>query len=302
MISVQNSLSADAVRAQIVRLAREASIELNVQDVRSLGESRRHLAPQTRMYVSHLPRQTWEQTIAACRTVRAGGFQPTPHVPVRLFVSSDELDSVLGALSLEADEVLLIAGDYPRAAGPYAETIAVLESGALEKHGFKRVSLAGHPEGHPLAPLAAIRGAELEKARAARESGCDATFLTQFFFDAEPFLSWARQMRAAGVDARIIAGLAGPARVSTLFKYSIRCGVGPSVRALGARPSSVAKLIGERGPEAVIAKLAETRTFDENAFTGIHLFCFGGFLRTCRWLEAVANGRFESSADGFVVA
>ena len=46
----------------IVRLAREASIEINVQDVADLEPSRALLAPGTRVYVSHLPRQAWRAT------------------------------------------------------------------------------------------------------------------------------------------------------------------------------------------------------------------------------------------------
>ncbi len=62
----------------IVRLAREASIEINVQDVADLEPSRALLAPGTKVYVSHLPRQTWLATETACRAVRAAGFLPVP--------------------------------------------------------------------------------------------------------------------------------------------------------------------------------------------------------------------------------
>ena len=70
----------------------------------------------------------------------------------------------------------------------------------------------------------------------AAEAGLEATFLTQFFFEAQPFLEWVAASRAAGTRARLVGGLAGPAGIATLFKFAIRCGVGPSIRALGARP------------------------------------------------------------------
>ena len=50
----------------IVQLAREASIEIGVEDVRHLEASRALLAPGTKVYVNHLPKQTWRETEAAC--------------------------------------------------------------------------------------------------------------------------------------------------------------------------------------------------------------------------------------------
>jgi hypothetical protein len=34
-------------------------------------------------------------------------------------------------------------------------------------------------------------------------------------------------------------------------------------------------------------------------FNGIHLFCFGGYLRTAAWLHRVAQGNFDLDARGF---
>jgi methylenetetrahydrofolate reductase (NADPH) len=110
------------------------------------------------------------------------------------------------------------------------------------------------------------------------------------------------ELRSQGVRARIVGGLAGPAGLATLFRFAMRCGAGPSVRALGARPTSLMKLIGDRGPEDVVRGLAEARSSGESDFTGIHMFCFGGFLRTCEWLNNVANGRFKlNDKAGFTV-
>jgi|GEM_PF-4883488 len=42
----------------IAQLAREATIELNYQDLKNLDRSRRFLAPGKQVYVSFLPKQT----------------------------------------------------------------------------------------------------------------------------------------------------------------------------------------------------------------------------------------------------
>ena len=43
-------------------------------------------------------------------------------------------------------------------------------------------------------------------------AGLEITLVTQFFFEAAPFIDWARALRVAGAEARIVAGLPGPAR------------------------------------------------------------------------------------------
>ncbi len=292
------------VAAGIAQLACEASIEINVHDVGHLEESRRLLPAGKAVYVSHLPKQEWRETEETCRAVRAAGFRPVPHVPVRLLPDAATMHRVLGGFvnSAQVDEVLLISGDYPQAAGPYTEVLQLVNSGALQQHGLKRLSVAGHPEGHPKVQLAAIRHAELDKVRMAQQAGLELTLVTQFFFEQTPFLEWARELRSAGVQARIVGGLAGPTKLSSLIKFAMRCGAGASMRVLTARPAAFTKLLGDHGPESVLRGLAQARCDNTSDFSGVHLFCFGGFLKTCRWLQAIAEGRFLlDDGEGFKV-
>lgn len=279
----------------IARLARTASIEINVHDAAHLPAARAWLAPGTRIYVSFLPKQGWEDTLAAARAVRAAGFEPVPHVPVRRVSDAATLDRNLGRLVGESQvrELLLISGDYPQAQGPYSTVLQVMQSGLLAKHGIRRLSVAGHPEGHPAVALDVIRQAELDKAALGAEQGLDLALLTQVVFEHGPLLQWAAGLRAHGVRARLVAGLAGPASITTLFKFAVRCGAGPSIRALGVRPGSLMKLLGDRGPEEVVCGLAAARASGAADLDGIHLFCFGGFLRSAEWLHRVANGQFQ---------
>jgi methylenetetrahydrofolate reductase (NADPH) len=288
----------------ISQLARDASIEINVQDCKHLPASRALLLPGKKIYVSYLPRQSWKHTQETCVAVRAAGFEPVPHVPVRLMADEATLERTLRSLvtSAQVEEVLLIAGDYPTAVGPYASVADVLRSAVLADTGLARVSLAGHPEGHPKVARDEIRRAEREKVRLAASVGLEASLLTQFFFEPRPFLEWVGKLRADGVHTTTVAGLAGPARLATLFKFAVRCGAGPSVRALGRHPGSLLQLVGEHGPESLVLALAQALLNGESDFSRIHLFCFGGYLRTCAWLHAVASGRFSLRGSGFVVA
>lgn len=288
----ESTVDAQLIAQVIAQLARDASIELNVQDLKHLQASRAFLPPGKRIYISHLPKQSWDDTLIACREVSEAGFEPIPHVPVRLVRSEAALDRFFERAVLDGRirEALLIAGDYEEIAGPYAAVSDVLRAGIIERHGLRRVSLAGHPEGHHKVGLEAIRRAEAEKAALTAAAGLDTTFVTQFFFEAKPFIDWVAQSRVAGIRARLIAGLSGPASLATLFKFAIRCGVGPSIRALGARPSSFLKLMGDHGPEEVMRDLAHARASGESDYDGVHFFCFGGYLRTCAWVRDVAAG------------
>jgi hypothetical protein len=84
------------VAATIAQLAREASIEINVHDIGHLEEGRRLLPAGKAVYVSHLPKQEWRETEETCRAVRAAGFRPVPHVPVRLLPDAATVDRVFG--------------------------------------------------------------------------------------------------------------------------------------------------------------------------------------------------------------
>jgi methylenetetrahydrofolate reductase (NADPH) len=293
--------ASDAGRAQaIVELAAEASIEISVHDVTQLEPSRALLPHGTKVYVSHLPKQRWQDTEATCRAVRAAGFLPVPHLPVRLVTDEGTIDRILDGFVAGArvEEILLVAGDYPVPSGPYSMVADVLAGRVLERHGLKRVSMAGHPEGHPKVSLDEVRRAEREKVMLATQAGMDVTLVTQFFFEHTPFLDWVRDLRARDVRARFIGGVAGPARAATLLKFAMRCGVGASIRALSARPSSLMHLLGDHGPEQVVRGLAEARSTGAVMFGGIHLFGFGGYLRTCEWLHRVASGNFRLNGHG----
>jgi methylenetetrahydrofolate reductase (NADPH) len=222
--------------------------------------------------------------------IRRHGFDPVPHIPVRRLNDRADFAGLLSDLVAEAgvSRVLLIAGDAPRPAGAFSSTLDALSTGVLAEHGIRSIFVAGHPEGHPHILDHELRRAERDKVAFASANRIDITFLTQFFFDAAPFVAWVRLMRAQGIDARIVAGLAGPARLTTLFKFALRCSVGASIRALGDRPDLFAKLATERDPDPIIRAIVRAGFDRPLGQIGIHLFSFGGLARTCGWLRALA--------------
>jgi len=295
---------ADEARA-IAALAQRASVETTWHDGNQLKACRQVLARGALAYVSFVPGQSGRETISACTAARAAGFEPVPHIPARELASVEALDNLVAQLTARAGvrRVLLVGGDRSVPAGPFAQSIDVLRSGMLAHNGIREVGVAAHPEGHPRIADAELRRAEREKIAYAAQQGIELTFVTQFFFDAAPFLAWARELRTQDARVRIVAGLAGPANLATLFKFALRCGVGPSVRALGTRPGAIAGLIGDRGPESIVRAIARSAAEPGIEPVGIHLYSFGGLARTCAWIDAVAHCRFELDKEkGFIVA
>jgi methylenetetrahydrofolate reductase (NADH) len=213
-----------------------------------------------------------------------------PHIPVRRLADRPAFAQLISDLVgvAQVSRLLLIAGDAARPDGAFSATMQALQTGVLSEHGIRRIFVAGHPEGHPQILDHELRRAEREKVAFASAHGMNITFLTQFFFDAAPFLAWVRIMRAQGIDARLVAGLAGPARLTTLFKFALRCGVGPSIRALGSRPDLFSRLATERDPAPIIGAIADAQADEALGEIGIHIFSFGGLARTCGWLHALA--------------
>jgi methylenetetrahydrofolate reductase (NADPH) len=274
------------------RLARGASLELNCLERDEFHAARELLRPGQRIYVSHLPRQTWEQTLELCAVVAAAGCDPVPHIPVRLLTDGLQPAALLrAAFDAGVREPLLLAGDYPKPKGPFGDVMSLLRTGMVETCGFKRVSFAGHPEGHPVVPSREIRQAQVDKWRMASAQGMQVTFVTQFFFAAKPFSQWACELRSEGVQARLVAGLAGPTGISRLLRLARRCGVGPSIRALTARRGALLGLITDHDPDALLRDLADEGQRCTGLFDGVHLFSFGGFLRTASWLHQYTRAR-----------
>jgi methylenetetrahydrofolate reductase (NADPH) len=170
-----------------------------------------------------------------------------------------------------------------------------LKTGRLHSHGYTRVSFAGHPEGHPAVPADHMRRAQIDKAHLAAAQGLEVTLVTQFFFEAEPFLDWVRDLRLNGVTARLVAGLPGPAGVAHLLRLARRCGVGPSIRALISRPGDLMRLMAEHRPDGLLRELAGAKQRQSGLCDGIHVFCFGGLRRTAAWLAREGTSRLAAS-------
>jgi methylenetetrahydrofolate reductase (NADPH) len=280
--------------AALRELALGYTIEVTPKEAAGVASLSGLLPPGSGVFITAIPGATGDQTVEAAGRIAAAGFHPIPHVAARAFPSLAEVDSFLGSLTAAAEitEILLIAGSLPRPAGAIDSTLPILRSELLERHGIRRVGVAGHPEGHPDLSGAVLAEALAEKNRIAVDSGLDVYIVTQFCFSPERYVSWEQAVRSAGNRLPVYAGLPGVTSIRTLLKFGISCGIGPSLRVLRKQARGFAALAGSGSfkPDALVAGIAEAVAADAGSlFRGLHFFPFGGLEDTVRWAEDIAR-------------
>ncbi|HTS92000.1 MAG TPA: methylenetetrahydrofolate reductase [Stellaceae bacterium] len=291
-------------RRRIVALVAGASLETAARRPADIEAYRDRLDAGSDVYVNHLPGESYHEVIAVAARLARAGFNPVPHLGARNFTGFTQLRDCIERLAGEAGvrQVLAIAGDVARPAGPYPSSLEMLATGLLQKSGILRAGIAGYPEQHARIGNGALWEALRAKVALGRGSGIGLYLVTQFCFEALPILAWIARLRASGIDLPVRVGLSGPASLRTLLAYALRCGIGPSARALGADAASIAHLVTQTGPEPILRALAAAPE-GRQEIAGLHFFPFGGVLRTAAWQHAIAEGRFrlEPGGGGFRV-
>lgn len=280
-------IECDSPEVSARELLRGHSLEMTAKDAARLEEAAEAIPRGTQISVTFLPNEDFAARRAAVAAVRRLGFEPMPHLSARRLASEYELESYLAALAEESaiDRVFVVAGDPPRPLGPYEDALAIINSGLLARYGVKRVGISGYPEGHPDIPSEKLWAALEDKRMALAGFGQDFEIVTQFGFDAEPFLAWIEQVRMLGIAAPVRIGLPGPASVKALLRFAARCGVGTSAKVLGKYGVSITRLLGSAGPDRLLAELAEGLRTGLHGQVLAHFYPFGGLDATARWIR-----------------
>lgn len=258
------------------------------------------VAPGLPLYLSHVPSQTLREMADLAVAVRRAGFEPVLHLGARRIESADGLAECLKRACGEADmrRVLVIGGDIPQPAGPYADALALIRHVDWRAAGIEEVGVAGHPQGHPAIPVETMARALRDKLAAARDAGLRTQIVTQFAFSAAPIIAFVRDLRAAGVTVPVRIGLAGPTKLTALLRYAARCGVAASAQGLMSGAAAALALAGRVGPDAILDALrGEIPALGDVA---PHYFSFGGLIETARYASVVApiaSGRAITRPD-----
>ena len=268
----------------VERLFEDFSFEATTKDVATLGSLSRGITPHRIITLPYLPTESDEARIAAASRLVAEGFQPMPHFSARRIASEGEFHALLdGVVKAGAKRCLVIAGDPVQPLGPFADSLALIESNAFENAGMETLGIAGHPEGHSAMSRDETFLVLARKSEAILERGMKAEIITQFAFDADAVLRWLKDLRARGISHRVRLGVAGPASLRTLMRFAALCGVASSASIIAKYGLSLTNLLGSSGPEKFIARLL-TELAPEHGEVHLHFYPFGGPAKTLDWI------------------
>ncbi|CUH39107.1 hypothetical protein JSE7799_01828 [Jannaschia seosinensis] len=267
------------------------SIEVMPRTAEKVEDFRSLLPAGTRVYIAHIEGTDIADMVATAARLRAEGMEPMPHFPARLIADRATLDDWVARYRGEADvrQGLILAGGVSEPAGEFHDSMQLLGSGAFD--GFTRLHVAGHPEGNRDIDLDGsmknVSDALEWKQKFSERADAEMAIATQFCFEAGPVIEWADALREAGIDLPIHIGVAGPAKLQTLIKFAIACGVGPSLRVLQKRATDVTKLLLPYEPTEFVGHLARHKAaHPEFNIEAVHVFPLGGIKTSAAWLSA----------------
>ncbi|RYH03539.1 methylenetetrahydrofolate reductase [Salipiger sp. IMCC34102] len=278
------------VDPRVDRFLKDYSIEVMPRTAAKVEDFTHLLPAGTRVYIAHIDGTPIEDMVATAARLNAQGYPVMPHFPARIIKDRATLADWIARYQGEADvkQGLLLAGGVAQPHGEFSDSMQLMETGLFDEAGFTRLHVAGHPEGNRDIDTDGAR-LKVDAALAWKndfQSRTDAemAIATQFCFEAQPIIEWADSLRHAGITLPIHIGIAGPAKLQTMIKFAMACGVGPSLKVLQKRAADVTKLLLPHEPDEVIHDLAIHKSQNpEFNVTHVHFFPLGGIKTNAQW-------------------
>lgn len=279
------------------------SIEVMPRTAEKIADFRAILPKGTRVYVAQIEGTPIEDMVATAKRIAGEGFPVMPHIPARMIADESVLADWIARYQGEAgvDQALLLAGGVDKPYGKFHCSMQLLETGLFDKAGFKRLHVAGHPEGNKDIDrdgsdknvMEALRWKQAFSAR----TDAEMALATQFCFEAKPVIAWVDRLQREGITLPVHIGIAGPAKLQTMIKFAMTCGVGPSLRVLQRRAKDVAKLVLPFTPEEILTELAIHKARNPGfGIAQVHFFPLGGINKTAEFTNEFGAARPMSRA------
>ena len=280
----------DFVSPQLETFLTDFSIEVMPRTAEKIDDFRALLPKCTRVYIAHIEGTPIEDMVATAKRLAEEGYPVMPHFPARIIKDKATLNDWIARYQGEAgvNQALLLAGGVATPHGEFESSMQLMETGLFDSAGFKRLHVAGHPEGNkdidPDGSMKNVDAALQWKQKFSERTDAEMALATQFAFDAEPIIAWANGLKEAGIGLPIHIGIAGPAKLQTLIKFAIACGVGPSLKVLQKRAMDMTKLLLPYEPTEVLNALAAHRSENPDSnITHVHFFPLGGIKTNANW-------------------
>ena len=262
---------------------RDFSVEVTPKAASKIENFSDLLPKGTLIYVAHIEGTPIDDMVNTAKKITDQGFSPMPHFPARIIKDKNILQDWILRYQNEAnvENALLIAGGANKPYGEYDSSIQLIESELFDKANFKSLHIAGHPEGSkdidPDGSTKNVDEALSWKNEFSKRTDASMAITTQFSFDSKTVIDWANNVKKSGIDIPIHIGIAGPAKLQTLLKYSIECGVGASLKIIQKRAKDLTKLLLPYKPTEILKDLAEYKLNNpEFNIEKVHFFPLGG--------------------------
>jgi methylenetetrahydrofolate reductase (NADPH) len=287
-MSFPASATEHALQARASDLLIAGSLEISPRELHRAADVAALLPAHTCAYIPSLPGLPLTRTLEAIAALRAAGLDPVPHVSARRILNDGEFRAFLKEAVAKhgVHRVLLLGGDEPKPKGPFTDSLQILESGMLADSGIREIGVAGYPEGHPRISASSLVSAFEKKRRLTREQGLGMYVVTQFSFAPQRVVEYCAGLGRTAPDVSIYAGIAGPTDPVALARYAQRCGVSVSLRALRNLGSGIAQLVTNSDPREQLTAVARyTLHREPSNVVGVHLYSFGGIVKTAAWMR-----------------
>jgi methylenetetrahydrofolate reductase (NADPH) len=296
-------VAAAPVSADLAGFLSGFSVEVMPRTAEKVADFRAILPAGTRVYIAHIDGTPIDAMVATAQRIAAEGFPVMPHFPARIISDKAMLGDWISRYQGEAGvtQALLLAGGVDQPRGEFHSSMQLMETGLFDKAGFERLHVAGHPEGNrdidPDGSDAAVMDALRWKQAFSERTDAAMAIATQFVFEAEPVIAWGERLRAEGIHLPVHIGVAGPAKLQTLIKFSMACGVGASLRVLQRRAADVTKLVMPFTPEGVLSDLARHKAAHPDfCVESAHFFPLGGIDKTAEFASRFGAGAAAGAA------
>ena len=277
----------------ISKLIKNFSIEVMPRTLGKLENIENLWPKNTRVYIAHLEGTTIEDMLITAKRIKSARFVPMPHFPARIIKDNKVLEDWINRYSeIGVNEALILAGGVDRPLGNLSNSMELLSTGLFEKYGFERLHVAGHPEGNkdidPIGSDINVMNALKWKQDYSKDTKAKMSIATQFLFESKPVIDWANKLLSNGITLPINVGIAGPAKLQTMIKFAIACGVGPSLRVLERRAKDITKLLFPFEPTSILTELADYKESNPNTnIEGIHFFPLGGIEKSSDFIKNI---------------
>tara|TARA_B100001113_G_scaffold307478_1_gene269176 strand:+ start:51 stop:902 length:852 start_codon:yes stop_codon:yes gene_type:complete len=271
------------------------SIEVTPRAVAKIENLSELIPPETLVYIAHIEGTPIDEMVKTAKKINDQGYVTMPHFPARIIKDKNTLKDWISRYQNEANvnNALLLGGGVKKPYGDYDSSIQLIESELFDIAGFNKLYFAGHPEGNkdidPDGSTKNIDEALSWKNDFRNRTDADMAITTQFCFDSKTVINWANDIKSKGINIPIHIGIAGPAKLQTLLRYSIECGVGASIKILQKRALDLTKLLLPYKPTNILSELAEYKFNNPDLnIEKVHFFPLGGVKQVSKFVRDIA--------------